>query len=105
MSNRNFNDGTVDRKVIRNFDKEARELLIGLNERQLYELFQIAHRQSQKQCSEERDKELTAVKKAIRETKDIQSYRLDRIMNGYVSEMAQTGRPKDGQFTPHRKKT
>tara|TARA_B110000285_G_scaffold95556_1_gene108985 strand:- start:230 stop:547 length:318 start_codon:yes stop_codon:yes gene_type:complete len=104
MANRNINDGTRGHDVNRNFDKEATELLVGLSERQLYDLFQIAHSQSQKSCSEERGKELSAVKKAIRQSKGIQKYRLERIMNGYGSEMARTGNPKDGQFTPHRKK-
>jgi len=104
MSNRNRNDGTDSYADNRNYDKEATELLGGLSERQLYDLFQIAHQQSQKSCSAERAKELTAVKKAIVKHKGIEKYRLNRIMNGYGSEMARTGNPKDGQFTPHRKK-
>ena len=104
MANRNMNDGSRDHGAERNFDKEAKELIQGLSERQLYELFKIAHRQSQKSCSEERAKELRAVKKAVLQAKGIEKYRLSRIMNGYGSEMARTGNPKDGQFTPNRKK-
>ena len=82
MANRNMNDGSRDRGAERNFDKEAKELIQGLSERQLYELFKIAHQASQKSCSVERAKELTAVKKAIRQSKGIEKYRLSRIMNG-----------------------
>ena len=104
MSKRNRNDGTDNYADNRNYDKEATELLAGLSERQLYDLYKIAHQASQKSCSVERAKELTAVKKAIRQSKGIEKYRLSRIMNGYGSEMARTGNPKDGQFTPNRKK-
>jgi len=89
----------------RNFDKEAFELLKGLSERQLYQLFEIVVTEMKHQCSEERTMELVAVRKAIRKSPLVQGYRFDRIINGYQSEMARTGRPKDGQFTPYKKKT
>ena len=89
----------------RNFDKEAFELLKGLSERQLYQLFEIVHNEMKRACTEERTKELQAVKKAIRKAPNVQSYRFERIINGYQSEMARTGRPKDGQFVPYKKKT
>lgn len=89
----------------RNFDKEAFELLKGLSERQLYQLFEIVHNEMRKPCTDERTSELQAVKKAIRRAPGVQGYRFERIINGYQSEMARTGRPKDGQFTPYKKKT
>ena len=89
----------------RNFDKEATDLLKGLSEKQLYQLFEIVVTEMKHQCSEERTMELVAVRKAIRKSPLVQGYRFDRIINGYQSEMARTGRPKDGQFTPYKKKT
>tara|TARA_E500000178_G_C17029047_1_gene759557 strand:- start:3742 stop:4065 length:324 start_codon:yes stop_codon:yes gene_type:complete len=89
----------------RNFDKEARALLSGLSEMQLYKLFEIVHTEMKRPCTDERTLELQAVKKAIRSTPGVQPYRFDRIINGYQSEMARTGRPKDGQFIPYKKKT
>ena len=89
----------------RNSDKEANALLVGLTDRQLYNLFEIVHTEMKRPCTDERDLELKAVKKAIRSRPGLQPYRFDRIINGYQSEMARTGRPKDGQFTPYKKKT
>jgi len=88
----------------RNFDKEATELLKGLSERQLYQLFEIAHTESKRPCSDERMMELEAVKKAIKKSPLVELYRFSRIINGYQSEMARTGNPKDGQYKPIKKK-
>ncbi len=83
----------------RNFDKEAKELLIGLSERQLYRLFDIVHKEMKGPMTEERKLELQAVKRAIRSHPYTEAYKIDRLINGYQSEMARTGRPKDGQKT------
>jgi hypothetical protein len=88
----------------RNFDKEATDLLKGLSEKQLYQLFEIVVNEMKHQCSEERTMELVAVRKAIRKSPLVDGYRFGRIINGYQSEMARTGNPKDGQYTPIRKK-
>jgi len=88
----------------RNFDKEATDLLKGLSEKQLYQLFEIVVTEMKHQCSEERTMELVAVRKAIRKSPLVEGYRFERIINGYQSEMARTGKPKDGQFTPHKRK-
>lgn len=88
----------------RNFDKEATDLLKGLSEKQLYKLFEICVTEMKHQCSEERTMELVAVRKAIRKSPLVEGYRFERIINGYQSEMARTGNPKDGQYTPIRKK-
>ena len=87
----------------RNYDKEAFELLKGLSEKQLYQLFEIVHKEMRRHCTEDRGKELVAVKKAIRNSPLVESYRFDRIINGYQSEMARTGKAKDGQKRPWRK--
>ena len=49
--------------------------------------------------TEERKLELQAVKRAIRSHPYTEAYKIDRLINGYQSEMARTGRPKDGQKT------
>jgi hypothetical protein len=90
----------------RNYDKEAFQLLEGLSESKLYQLFEIVHKEMQRgKQSDERELELQAVKKAIRKSPLVASYRFDRIINGYRSEMARTGRPKDGQTDKARKQS
>ena len=93
----------ADGRGQRNYDKEARELLQGLTEKQLYQLFEIVHKEMRRHCSDDRSKELVAVKKAIRQSSLVDTYRIDRLLNGYKSEMAQTGKAKDGQKRPWRK--
>ena len=88
----------------RNFDKEATDLLKGLSEKQLYQLFEIVIKEQRHHCSEERRMELSAVKKAIRKSPLVEGYRFERIINGYQSAMARDGNPKDGQYTPIKKK-
>jgi hypothetical protein len=78
--------------------------LKGLSEKQLYQLFEIVVTEQRHNCSEERTMELVAVRKAIRKSPLVEGYRFERIINGYQSEMAKNGNPKDGQFTPHKRK-
>lgn len=89
----------------RNYDQEARELIKPLSLSQRYELYGIAHKQTQRSCSEKRMKELVAVKKAIEKSPMIDKYRLDFILNGYKTEMAAQGKPKDGAKKPWRKQS
>lgn len=89
----------------RNYDKEASNLLHGLSENKLYQLFEIVHNEMKRPMNDERELELQAVKKAIRKSPLVQSYRFDRIINGYRSEMARTGRPKDGQTDKAKKQS
>ena len=84
---------------------EARNLVNGLNGSQVYEMYGIVTGQLKKRHSDTREKELTAVKAAIETQPNIDKHRLKHIVNGYQSEMARTGRPKDGQKTPYRKKS
>tara|TARA_B110000483_G_scaffold176537_1_gene208757 strand:- start:456 stop:749 length:294 start_codon:yes stop_codon:yes gene_type:complete len=83
----------------RNFDKEATDLLKGLSENKLYQLFDIVHKEMKGPMNPERKLELQAVKRAIRRSPWIESYKIDRLINGYQSEMARTGKPRDGQKT------
>ena len=47
--------------------------------------------------------ELAAVHRAIENTSGIDKYKLNFTINGYKSEMAQTGKPQDGARRPWRK--
>ena len=89
----------------RNYDQEARELIKPLSLSQQYELYGIVHKQTQRSCSDKRRKELEAVKKAIQKSPMIDKYRLEFILNGYKTEMAAKGKPKDGAKNPWRKQS
>jgi hypothetical protein len=89
----------------RNYDQEARELIKPLSLSQQYELYGIAHKQTQRSCSDKRMKELVAVKKAIESSPMIDKYKLNFILNGYKTEMAAQGKPKDGAKKPWRKQS
>ena len=88
----------------RNYDQEARELLRPLRTGQMYELYEIVNKQLQKSVGPSREKELRAVKKAIEFDSSTDRARLSFILNGYKSEMAQNGHPKDGKASIHKKK-
>lgn len=88
----------------RNFTAEAKDLIRGLKMCQLYELYEIVSTNLKRSNSEERDKELLAVKQVIEQVKEIDEFRLASIWNGYKSEMAATAKPKDGARKPNRKK-
>ncbi len=83
----------------RNFDKEATDLLKGLSENKRYQLVDIVHKEMKGHMNPERKLELQAVKRAIRRSPWIEGYKIDRLINGYQSEMARTGNPRDGQKT------
>ena len=84
-------------------DSEARELIKPLSEFKLYELYAVVQKEKLKSNKPERDQELIAVHKAIELTRGIDQYRLNFIINGYKTEMAETGRPQDGARRPWRK--
>ena len=94
-----------EKEDIRNYDLEARNLMNGLSMNQRYELYRIVNKEMKKRCSDERRSELKAVRKAIESTRNIDQYKLNFIINGYKSEMAQNGRPQDGSKKPWRKQT
>jgi hypothetical protein len=89
----------------RNYAAEARNLVGQLKGSQVYEMYGIVTKQLQKAQSDTREKELQAVKAAIEAVPDIDKHKLKHVLVGYQSEMARTGRPKDGQRTPYRKKS
>ena len=89
----------------RNYDAEARNLVNGLKGNQVYDMYGIVTNQLKKRHSDTREKELEAVKAAIENVPNIDKPRLKHIIVGYQSEMARTGRPKDGQKTPYRKQS
>lgn len=89
----------------RNYDAEARNLIKPLSMTKLYELYGVVHKEKQKSNRPERDLELNAVFKAIENVRGIDQYKLNFIVNGYKSEMAQDGRPQDGAKKPWRKQS
>ena len=88
----------------RKYDDEARNLIRPLSTERKYELYDIVLKKQKWSNSPTRDLELAAVVKAIESASGIESYRLDKIKNGYRSEMAATARPKDGFTKPAKKK-
>lgn len=88
----------------RNYDKEAREMVSELRGNELYRLYEIVVNQQQKRNTDIRDKELTAVKKAIESVPNIDKSRLQKLLTGYRSSMAADARAKDGNTKPNRKK-
>lgn len=88
----------------RNYDKEAQELIRKLSSSEMYKLLEIVVEQLQRRCSDERRKELEAVRNAISSNTRLDEFRINKIINGYRSEMAQTARAKDGNTIKHGKK-
>jgi hypothetical protein len=92
-----------EKNETRDYDAEARNLIKPLSHFKLYELYAIVHRETLKSNKPERDMELAAVHRAIENTSGIDKYKLNFTINGYKSEMAQTGKPQDGARRPWRK--
>ena len=88
----------------RKYDEEARNLIRPLGTERKYELYEIVLKKQKWSNSPTRDLELAAVVKAIESANGVDSFRLDKIKNGYRSEMAATARPKDGFTKPAKKK-
>ena len=88
----------------RNYEKEARELTKKLSNGEQYQLLEIVIGQLQRRCSDERRKELEAVRDVITKNSRLDEFRISRIINGYKSEMAQTARAKDGNTIKYSKK-
>ena len=97
MSRNTFQD-------FRNYEKEARELIKPLSNNEQYQLLEIVIGQLQRRCSDERRKELEAVRDVITKNSRLDEFRIDRIVNGYKSEMAQTARASDGNTIKYGKK-
>lgn len=88
----------------RNYDKEAKELIGPLSPEQKYELYDIVITKLRNHQSNERRKELTAVRRAIENHPRLQPERLQSIRRGYQSEMAATAKISDGSTRPSPKK-
>lgn len=88
----------------RKYDEEAKNLIKPLSNSRLYELYDIVVKKQKYSNAPTRDRELTAVARAIENTKGIESHKLTRIKEGFKSEMAATARPQDGFTKPAKKK-
>jgi hypothetical protein len=103
-----YQDENYDRRAVhiddRNYLKEARELIKPLDAGQIYELYEVVLNKLQRYQTETRQRELEAVKKAIEQTKGLDSSRIHKIRKGY-GEMAQNARAKDGNTQKWKKKT
>ena len=106
MSNMNYNRN--DRKSThvdnRNYEAEARNLLKEVKGNQIYALYELVTEQLKKSASDERRKELEAVKKEIQKTSNVDMTRLKKITTGYNSSMAEDARAVDGNTKIQRKK-
>lgn len=68
--------------AVRNYDKEARDMVIGLGRDQKYELYGIVLDQLQRRCSDDRNRELLAVKYAIERDRSLDQTRLKKMTTG-----------------------
>lgn len=66
----------------RNYDKEAKQLIKELNKNQKYELFEIVLQQLQRRSSDDRTRELEAVKHAIEMDRSLDKTRLKKMITG-----------------------
>ena len=88
----------------RNYDQEARQLITNLGKGQKYELLEQVVRLQQQSCSDTRRKELVAVQNAIVRDKSLDHFRMKKIVQGHITEMAKDARMRDGNTKPYRKK-
>ena len=88
----------------RKYDEEARNLIRTLGNERQYELYDIVLKKQKYSNSATRDLELAAVAKAIGNTRGIDQSRLQRIKQGFKSDMAANARPQDGFTKPAKKK-
>jgi len=68
--------------AVRNFDKEAKELVKGLSSNQKYEMYEIVLQQLGRRNSDERDQELQAVKHVIEMDRSLDRTRLNKMKTG-----------------------
>ena len=90
----------------RNYHGDAVKLIKGLDEYQLYELYEIVNEKLNHGTTMKREKELLAVKKVIEDKNGLDRDRLRRTRQGR-SEMAKEGSrgEKAGRTTVHRKES
>jgi hypothetical protein len=87
----------------RNYIGEATSLIKGLDDGQLYELYEIVNQKLSYGTSMKKEKELLAVKEVIEKQNQLDTLQLKTIRKGR-SEMARDARERDGRTTVHRKK-
>ena len=87
----------------RNYIGDATKLIKGLDNGQLYELYEIVIDKLKYGTTMKKEKELLAVKKVIEEQKQLDRQQLKQLQRGR-SEMARDARPSDGKETVNRKK-
>jgi hypothetical protein len=68
--------------AVRNYDKEAKELVQGLNANQKYDLYEIVLQQLGRRNSDDRDRELQAVKHVIEMDRSLDRTRLNKMKTG-----------------------
>jgi|SaaInlStandDraft_1057018.scaffolds.fasta_scaffold18304_2 hypothetical protein len=91
-------------KQERDFASEARDLIKGLKERELYDLYEIVQKQKRRSQTPERDLELKAVEFAINKVSSLDKSRLHSIRNGFRSSMAAEANARDGNTTVNKRK-
>lgn len=105
MSRENYTRREARHYDERNYHGDAMKLIKGLDEYQLYELYEIVIEKLNYGTTARREKELLAVKKVIEDKKGLDRDRLVRARRGR-GEMAKEGArgEKAGRATVHRKK-
>jgi hypothetical protein len=92
-----------DQPEERNYDAEARDLIVGLSDQQLYGLYEIVQKKKQHSQTPERDKELDAVAKVIEQQRHLDRSTLISKKRGYRSSMAAEAKAKDGNTIKYKK--
>ena len=85
----------------RNYDKEAKELIQGLNANQKYDLYEIVLQQLQRRSSDDRTRELQAVKHVIEMDRSLDRTRLKKMQTGDTGMAAGI---TNGSLTSNQKK-
>ena len=104
MSNRRKHVRHEEMVDYRDYDQDARNLVRPLSKGQKYDLLDIVCGKLKVSCSDNRRKELEAVKRTIVADRSLESTRVNKIINGPNSEMARTAKAKDGNTLPSRRK-
>lgn len=68
--------------AVRNYDREAKEMVAGLGSNQKYELYEIVLQQLQRRSSDDRERELKAVQFAIERDRSLDQTRLKKMRTG-----------------------
>lgn len=88
----------------RNYVAEARELIKGLSQNQLYKLYEIVQNQKRRSQTPERDLELNAVEAVIDGVSGLDQSKLHSLRTGFKSSMAAEARAKDGNTTVNKRR-